>query len=119
MHSATDANPANPRGATVELRLVQAYKATFHGEDAEMVLVDLANQSSFYRSLGPGQRGDDRAFWDGARFMFERIVTLLGKDGQDWQELRARAAQEHTHDAKLIAGQYPQAQAQQPLDDYS
>ncbi len=69
------------RGSAAKLDLSDAMHAVFRGKPSEsqrdMVLVDLADFSGFYQVLGPGVSPDERAFREGARSVFGRILSHL------------------------------------------
>lgn len=66
------------RGSEAELRLALAYHNVFNrqSEDVQIVLADLAHHTGFYRVNGPGIPPDDRAFCDGMRAAFGRLLRF-------------------------------------------
>lgn len=77
MHTLSRSTPNDgPRGR--QLRLTRAYRSVFlKDEESQIVLADLAKASGYYQVAGPGTSGDDRAFADGARDVFARILGRL------------------------------------------
>jgi hypothetical protein len=69
------------RSVEAKLDLANAYHALFEGRasDAqrEMVLVDLSDFSNFYKVLPAGASHDERAFHEGQRSVFGRIMSHL------------------------------------------
>lgn len=79
------------RGPDAKVRLISAYTAVFdHGnatvEDRQFVLTDLADFCGFYSVQGPGLSADERAYREGQRSAFGRILSHLALT---WEELRA------------------------------
>jgi hypothetical protein len=70
-----------PRSAAAQRRLLEAYRALFEGtggkEDAEVVMVDLAQFSGYFQFAGPSATHGERAYNDGARSVFGHIMTKL------------------------------------------
>src|SRR5262245_26409068 len=81
--------------AEAELRLAAAYQRTFMGsptnEDQELVLVDLADFSGFYRVTAP-QSGSDQVFFnEGLRALYGRIFRYLRMSDAERQALETAA----------------------------
>lgn len=78
-----------------ELRLATAYQRVFLGnptnDDQNLVLVDLANATGFYRVTPPGptQTRDDIVFNEGMRAAFGRIFRFLNMTDQERDSLAA------------------------------
>ena len=75
--------PQRPRGAAAQQDLVKAYRDVFlttgtaEQSQKEIVLADLANASGFYQTGTPTTGPEARAFADGKRSVFARILTHL------------------------------------------
>lgn len=83
--------PGKRRRAAAQLRLAQAYQATFTGnatsEDAEMVLADLTNVSGFYAVEDANVSATARAFADGRRDLMRRILSMSAHTPEQRQAL--------------------------------
>ena len=69
------------RTVSAKLDLANAYHALFEGkasdQQREMVLVDLADFSGFYKVTPGGVSHDERAFNEGQRAVYGRIISHL------------------------------------------
>lgn len=94
------------RTKEAELRLVQAYIATFRGspsrQDQEMVLADLANASSWRKVCPPSVSSDELRYVEGARSLFSRIFAFLSLSEADVEALEMAVRQEAVADETLI-----------------
>jgi len=59
-------------------RLALAYRRVFDvsGEDAQLVIADLAEITGYFRVNGPGLTSEERAYSDGQRSAFVRIFFM-------------------------------------------
>lgn len=78
-----------------EHRIGQAYQAVFLGQptkdDQEIVLMDLANYTGFYRVTGPGGTPDQMPFDNGKRAAFGRVFRFLRMSNDEFASLEAAA----------------------------
>jgi len=88
-------SPGVKRQATAKRDQAAAYQRLFAGhggaEDAELVLVDLAEFSGFYKTSPPGTTDGELRFREGARFVFAHIRSLLGLTEAELQALETAA----------------------------
>jgi hypothetical protein len=100
--------PAFGRDRRGAQKLTEAYRNVFSGHgsinDAQMVLADLANYSGFYRVTGPDVDGPSRAFADGMRLTYGRILRFLAMTDQELQDLQEAARQEALADLAATEG---------------
>lgn len=79
--------------AETELRRIQAYNSVFLGnsteEDRQIVLVDLADYSGFYRVTPPG--AGDVVFNEGMRAVYGRIFRHLRMSSEEIASLEIAA----------------------------
>lgn len=72
-----------------------AYKAVFYGrptpEDQELVLVDLAETSGFYKFLPPPHDGGFMSYTEGKRALYGRIFGFLSLSDTEQQSLATAA----------------------------
>lgn len=107
-HSLSRAYPKGERrSAKAQQTLATAYQKLFTGhggeQDAQLVLVDLANFTGFYRVNGPGFSGDDRAHSDGMRLAYGRIFQFLRMSDEERRQLEEAARLEAVTDADEAA----------------
>lgn len=92
------------RGARAREQLAEAYRDVFAGRGdrtkAQIVLADLANEAGFHRALGPGFDALDRAWHDGAKASFARIVSFLGMEPAEVEALQTAARREALADSE-------------------
>lgn len=93
------------RGARARHQLTEAYTRVFFSggaskQDAQLVLVDLANFSGFYRVNGPGIDPNDRAFADGMRAVYGRLQRHLRLTDDEVRQLEEAARHEAIVDAQ-------------------
>jgi len=69
---------ARKRTSGEERRLIAAYRNIFNGgEDADLVIKDLASWSGFYQVTPPEMPNDQVKFAEGGRRVFARILASL------------------------------------------
>ena len=77
--------------AAAQTRVVQAYAAVFTGnatrDDADLVLVDLAQFSRYYDTTHIGASPDEAKALDQRRSILTRILTAMAKAGNEPQGL--------------------------------
>lgn len=93
------------RTAQAQLRLVSAYRAVFYGsptkEDQELVLVDLAHKSGFYRVSPPSMSMSELRQIEGMRALYAHIYSKLNLNEADVQALQNAAQREAVVDEHL------------------
>lgn len=92
--------------AEAELRLALAYQRTFTGtpnnEDQELVLVDLADYSGFYRVTPVDTGRDQIVFNEGLRSLYGRIFRYLRMSDHERQSLEAAARETAASRQRLV-----------------
>lgn len=92
--------------AEAEVRLALAYQRTFMGsptnEDQELVLVDLADFSGFYRVTPLDGGRDQIVFNEGLRALYGRIFRYLRMSDQERQALEAAARETAASRLRLV-----------------
>lgn len=91
------------RGADAQNMLSKAYRNVFIGnatrEEAQTVLVDLANHSGFYKVLPPGATKGDLSEANGKRAVFGRVFRFLNMSDEEIRGLEEAARLEALTDA--------------------
>lgn len=96
MHTVSRATgPALKRGRVIQLRLTRAYRSVLlKDEESQIVLADLAEASGYYQVSPPLATGEQRAFADGMREVFSRILGRLRMTDAELVALEEAAREE-------------------------
>lgn len=95
--------------AELESRLARAYQAVFligkpDETERNLVFVDLAEQSGFYKITPPPCTDDERAFGEGKRALFAHIFAYLSLSEEEIRTLETAARQTASARMRVIDG---------------
>lgn len=95
------------RGPEAQLRLARAYQSVFRGEDGQLVLADIANQSGFFR-VTPAQGTTSEELWqrEGMRLLYGHLHSQITLSENDLRALEYAARREAAIDQDPSEGQF-------------